>query len=165
MTAARLATLLRPHAVEPAALEARYGAINQLLRRMLGTVPHSGRYMEIWPPAFRTECLIVPNLLDVPFSVFGLAAPMPLVGLAMYSSSKAAQCMYCTAHCCTFALRRGLSPEAIAAGAVAAGHLHHHVGAPVDRPTLLLVHGGTGAVRRRGHGRVCAAGVAEGGLR
>ncbi len=114
MTSARLAPLLRPHAVEPAVLEARYGAINQLLRRMLGTVPHAGRYMEIWPPALRAENLLVPNLLNVPHSVFGFAAPMPLVGLSMYTSSRAAECMYCTAHCCTFAARRGLSPEAIA---------------------------------------------------
>lgn len=114
MPSARLAPLLREHAVDPAVLEERHGAINQLLRRMLGTVPHAGRYMEIWPPAFRTENLLVPNMLNVPHSVFGFAAPTPLVGLAMYSASKAAECMYCTAHCCTFAARRGLSAEALA---------------------------------------------------
>lgn len=114
MTAARLASVLAAHTVDPAVLDARHGAVNQLLRRMLGTVPYAGCYMEIWPTGYRTENVLVPNMLNVPFSVFGLAAPMPLVGLAMYSASKAAECMYCTAHCCTFALRRGLSPEAIA---------------------------------------------------
>lgn len=109
-----VAQLLEPHAVPPAILDRDYGATAELVRRMLGTTPHGNRYMAIYPPAFRAQNLLVPNLLNVPFSLFGFGAPMPLVGLAMYAASKAAQCMYCTAHSCTFALRRGLGPEEVA---------------------------------------------------
>ncbi len=31
----------------------------------------------------------------------------------MYTASRAAECMYCSAHTCSFALRRGTSPEAL----------------------------------------------------
>jgi hypothetical protein len=43
----------------------------------------------------------------------GLGAPKPLVGLAMYSSSRVATCAYCSAHTFAFALRRGARPASL----------------------------------------------------
>jgi alkylhydroperoxidase family enzyme len=58
---------------------------------------------------------MVPNLLNLPFSVFGFgAAPADLMGLGMYVASRTAECPYCSAHTCSFALRRGASPEKVA---------------------------------------------------
>jgi alkylhydroperoxidase family enzyme len=82
-------------------------------------VPNCDRYLEIWPPAFRTYNLLVPNLLNLPVPVLGLGGPPPgVVGLAMYVSSRMAGCPYCSAHSCSFALRRGASPEKVAAALV-----------------------------------------------
>jgi len=56
----------------------------------------------------------VPNLLNLPFLLWGLGGPRELVGLAMYAASRTAGCAYCSAHSCTFALRRGTPLNAIA---------------------------------------------------
>ena len=48
----------------------------------------------------------------------GFGAPRDIVGLAMYAASRAAQCAYCSAHSCSFALRRG-APSASVAGLLA----------------------------------------------
>lgn len=110
-----LAPLLHADMVSWEALQARYGPLLGLVRLMLGVVPNCDRYLEIWPPAFRTYNLIVPNFFNVPFSVFGMSdAPADVVGLSMYVSSRVAECPYCSAHTCTFALRRGASPETVA---------------------------------------------------
>ncbi len=82
---------------------------------LIGVVPNCGTYLEIWPPAFHTYNILVPNFLNLPFSVFGFGgAPKDSVGLGMYVSSRAAECPYCSAHTCSFALRRGASPEKVA---------------------------------------------------
>jgi alkylhydroperoxidase family enzyme len=48
--------------------------------------------------------------------VFGVGGPpAAAVGLAMYVSSRTAACPYCSAHSCSFALRRGATPEKVAA--------------------------------------------------
>ena len=57
---------------------------------------------------------MVPNLLNLPLSVWGFATPPAIVGLGMYVSSRAAECAYCSAHTCSFALRRGASQERLA---------------------------------------------------
>ncbi len=154
-----LVDLLEGHTRDEAHLTAHYGPALELVRRMLGTTPHAARYMAIWPAAFRAENLVVPNILNVPGSLFGFGAPLPLVGLAMYASSKAADCMYCTAHCCTFAMRRGLDdlsvaraigapdPEAMSAGELAALHTGAGMGSvpasllPAD---VTALHGAVG---------------------
>jgi alkylhydroperoxidase family enzyme len=109
-----LVELLRRDAVSMNTLHARYGALLELVGRLLGIVPNCDSYLEIWPPAFRTYNVMVPNLLNLPFMMWGLGAPRATVGLAMYVSSRTAGCAYCSAHACTFALRRGASVDAVA---------------------------------------------------
>ena len=81
---------------------------------LIGVVPNCDPYLEIWPPAFRTYNVLVPNFLNLPLMVWGMGAPKEVLGLAMYASSRAAGCAYCSAHTCSFALRRGAVAEKIA---------------------------------------------------
>jgi len=111
----RLVSLLKQDAVPMATLHKRYGPLLELVRTLIGVVPNCDPYLEIWPPAFRTYNIMVPNFLNLPFSLFGFGgAPKDIVGLGMYVSSRTAECPYCSAHSCSFALRRGASPEKIA---------------------------------------------------
>ena len=109
-----LAPLLKKDAVSFDVLHARYGGLLELVRMLIGVVPNCDPYLEIWPPAFRTYNVMVPNLLNLPPLVWGFGAPRDVVGLAMYASSRTAGCMYCSAHTCSFALRRGALPEKLA---------------------------------------------------
>ena len=109
-----LVELLEQEAVPFETLHTRYGSLLELVRKLLGVVPNCDPYLEIWPPAFRTYNVMVPNLLNLPFLAWGLGAPRSTVGLAMYVSSRAAGCMYCSAHSCTFALRRGATVDEVA---------------------------------------------------
>ena len=90
-----------------------YRPMLSLVRALIGVVPNCDGYLEIWPPAFRAYNLLVPNTLNLPGLLLGMGARKDLIGLAMYASSRAAECMYCSAHCCSFALRRGTSEDAI----------------------------------------------------
>jgi alkylhydroperoxidase family enzyme len=94
-------------------LRERYGPLLELVRTLIGVVPNCDPYLEIWPNAFVTYNVMVPNFLNLPFLLFGRGARRDLVGLALYVSSRAAECAYCSAHCCSFALRRGAAPELI----------------------------------------------------
>ncbi len=80
--------------------------------------PYAGGRRDAWPTRLggpeaaaevqgrsRTYNVMVPNLLS-PFLGWGLGAPRSTVGLAMYVSSLMAGCAYCSAHSCSFALRR-----------------------------------------------------------
>ena len=96
-----LTELLKQDAVPVETLHSRYGALLELVRRLLGIVPNCDSYLEIWPPAFRAHNVMVPNLLNLPFMLWGLGAPRATVGLAMYVSSRTAGCAYCSAHACT----------------------------------------------------------------
>lgn len=118
-----LVDLLEREAVPFGTLHARYGALLELVRRLLGVVPNCDPYLEIWPPAFRSYNVMVPNLLNLPFMVWGMGAPRATIGLAMYVSSRAAGCMYCSAHSCTFALRRGATVDEVAGALDATGVL------------------------------------------
>lgn len=110
-----LASLLKDDAVAMETLHDRYGPLLELVRVLIGVVPNCDRYLEIWPPAFRTYNILVPNFLNLPFAVFGVGnAPREHVGLGMYVSSRAAECPYCSAHTCSYALRRGASAETVA---------------------------------------------------
>lgn len=109
-----LVELLEQDAVPFETLHARYGSLLELVRRLIGVVPNCDRYLEIWPAAFRTYNVMVPNLLNLPFLVWGLGAPRSTVGLAVYVSSRMSGCPYCSAHTCSFALRRGATVEQVA---------------------------------------------------
>src|SRR5215210_6282205 len=109
-----LVELLEREAIPFETLHARYGSLLELVRKLLGVVPNCDPYLEIWPPAFRTYNVMVPNLLNLPFPGWGLGAPRSTVGLAMYVSSRTAGCAYCSAHSCSFALRRGATVEVVA---------------------------------------------------
>ncbi len=109
-----LVALLEKEAVPLAILRARYGALLELVETMLGVVPNCDPYLEIWPTAFRTYNVMVPNLLNLPSLIWGLGARRSTVGLAMYVASRSAGCAYCSAHSCTFALRRGATVDQVA---------------------------------------------------
>lgn len=108
-----LAAWMEPQAVNFDVLHERYASLLGLVKSLLGVVPNCDRYLEIWPVAFRTYNIMVPNFINLPQMFFGLGAPKDLVGLALYASSRASECPYCTAHCCSFAQRRGAAPEAM----------------------------------------------------
>ena len=116
---ASLTPLLQEARVGWDVLNDRYGALLRLVDTVLGVVPNCDRYLEIWPPAFRTYNIMVPNLLNLPVPVLGLGGPPAgVVGLAMYVASRVAGCPYCSAHSCSFAMRRGASPGKVAAALV-----------------------------------------------
>ncbi len=113
MTSRTLAQGIESASIDLADLDKEYRPLLLLAEQIIGVVPNCDRYLEIWPPGFRTYNLLVPNLLNLPNSLYGRGAAKDLVGLAMYVSSRAAECMYCSAHTCSFALRRGTAPEAL----------------------------------------------------
>lgn len=113
MAATTLAQEIQDSAVDFGSLEADYRPMLKLVEQLIGVVPNCDPYLEIWPVGFRSYNLLVPNLLNLPGALVGAGAPKDLVGLAMYASSRAAECMYCSAHTCSFALRRGASPDAL----------------------------------------------------
>jgi hypothetical protein len=108
-----LAEILKPASVDWNTLHNNYNPQLHLVRELIGVIPNCDPTLEIWPPGFRTYNLLVPNMFNLPTTVFGGKAFKASMGLAMYASSKAA-CAYCTAHACSFALRRGARREAIA---------------------------------------------------
>jgi hypothetical protein len=109
-----LVRLLRSGAVPFETLHARYGGLLELVRTLIGVVPNCDPYLEMWPPAFRTYNVMVPNFLNLPLLIWGLGAPKDVVGLALYTSSRTAGCAYCSAHTCSFAMRRGATAEKVA---------------------------------------------------
>ena len=113
MAVATLAQELESSKVDFDQLHRDYKPMLRLVRELIGVVPNCDPYLEIWPIGFRTYNLLVPNLLNLPASLVNQGAPKDLVGLGMYISSRAAECMYCSAHTCSFALRRGASPETV----------------------------------------------------
>jgi hypothetical protein len=118
---ASLSELLRPASIDLATLRDRYGMLLELVRRLIGVIPHCDGYLEIWPPALRSYNVMVPNFLNLPFFLWGVGAPKTPVALAMYAASRSAGCMYCSAHTCAFALRRGAEEPKIA---TAPGEVH-----------------------------------------
>jgi alkylhydroperoxidase family enzyme len=107
-----LAQGLKPVSVDFETLHARYNPLLVLVREMIGIVPNCDPFLEIWPPGFKAYNLLVPNMFNLPNTLFSKHSFKVSVGLAMYASSKAASA-YCTAHTCSFALRRGARTEAI----------------------------------------------------
>lgn len=109
-----LARTLRPAAVDFSRLSREHGPLLQIVRLLIGVVPNCDPILAIWPTGFRTYNLLVPNLLNLPFSVWGFGPPAVTLGLALRSASWAARCAYCTAHTCSFTLRRGSPREKLA---------------------------------------------------
>ena len=116
-----LAEVLAEDRIEFSELKEEYSPVLNLVNVLIGVIPNCDPYLEIWPPGFRTYNLIVPNFLNLPQSLLGRGAPKDIVGLAIYASSRAADCMYCSAHTCSFALRRGSSAEAVTGESRTAG--------------------------------------------
>ncbi len=130
-----LVNLLEHDAVPLQTLHGRYGSLLELVRKLLGVVPNCDPYLEIWPPAFRTYNVMVPNLLNLPLLGWGLGAPRSTVGLAMYVSSRAAGCAYCSAHSCSFALRRGATADQVTASLEA-----EHTLTAAERSVVRVAH-------------------------
>src|SRR6188768_1585921 len=108
-----LAESLKYASVDWKKLHYNYNPLLNLVRELIGIIPNCDPILEIWQPGFRTYNLLVPNMFNLPNTLFGNKSLKASMGLAMYASSKAA-CAYCTAHACSFALRRGARTEAIA---------------------------------------------------
>ncbi|MEL6984135.1 MAG: hypothetical protein AAFO29_17045, partial [Actinomycetota bacterium] len=108
-----LAESIADHRVSFDELHRRYHPVLQMVETLIGVVPNCDPYLEIWEPGFRTYNLVVPNFLNLPAALAGAGVPKDLVGLGMYASSRAAGCAYCSAHTCSFALRRGSSEAAV----------------------------------------------------
>jgi len=113
MKTTTIAQQLQPSKINFEELHEKYRPMLKLVRELIGVIPNCDQFLEIWPVGFRSYNLVVPNLINLPFSLFGFGAPKALVGLAMYISSREADCAYCTAHCCSFAIRRGSSTESL----------------------------------------------------
>lgn len=105
---------LQSSSIDLSRLRGEYGPLLELVRLVIGVVPNCDSLLAIWPLGFRSYNLLVPNLLNLPFSVWGWGPPVVPLGLALYTASWTARCSYCTAHTCSFALRRGAPPEALA---------------------------------------------------
>lgn len=108
-----LAQQLQPSAIAFDILHKNYRPMLGLVRELIGVVPNCDPLLEIWPIGFRTYNLLVPNCLNLPFSMFGFGLDKAILGLAMYTASRAAACAYCSAHTCSFALRRGASTASL----------------------------------------------------
>lgn len=111
--ATTLAEGLKSASIDWKTLHKNYNPLLGLVKELLGIIPNCDPTLEIWQPGFRTYNLLVPNMFNLPATLFGSKSFKASMGLAMYASSKAA-CAYCTAHACSFALRRGASADAIA---------------------------------------------------
>ena len=108
-----IAQLLKSSEIDFDTLHKSYDPLLKLVEELIGVIPNCDKLLEIWSPGFRTYNLIVPNFLNLPFSLFGFRPPKKLLGLAMYASSRAAECYYCSVHTCAFALRRGVLPSSL----------------------------------------------------
>jgi hypothetical protein len=115
-TPATVYSLLYEHRVGFDAIKRMDGRLYHVLRiikRLISVASNAGPIMEMWPPAFRTYNCLVPNFLNLPFLLWGVAAPRSMVSLALYYASRGADCSYCTLHTCIFALRRGAPAESV----------------------------------------------------
>jgi len=80
---------------------------------MIGIQPICDSVMTLWPPSFDCYNILLPNSLNIPEVILGVpgSVDIKLISLAMYASSRANECAYCTSHCCSFAVRRGVDPS------------------------------------------------------
>eukprot|EP00039_Didymoeca_costata_P010693 m.144648 g.144648 ORF g.144648 m.144648 type:complete len:469 (+) comp14928_c0_seq7:165-1571(+) len=103
-----LASLLQKERVslKEMAMERGYGPVLKIVKVLIGVIPSCDEYLEIWPAGFRTYNLMVPNLFNIPIFTLGLGVRQE-ASLAMYVASRVAKCGYCSAHTCSYAVRRG----------------------------------------------------------
>ncbi|KAJ2891655.1 hypothetical protein MKZ38_000108 [Zalerion maritima] len=94
-------------------LKKEYGSVIGLVEELIGVVPNAHPYMAIWETGYRNYNLLVPALFNLPGVLFSWGRLKSLVGLSAYAASRASQCMYCSAHTCTFALKRGAKADVI----------------------------------------------------
>lgn len=108
-----LARVLAPHAVPSEQLPPEHRPVLGVLDELIGVTPNCYPVLALWPPGLRTFNVLVPNMLNLPLGLVGQGATKDLIGLALYASSQAAGCSYCTAHHCAYALRRGVDRETV----------------------------------------------------
>jgi hypothetical protein len=111
--------LLQPHliAVEEIA-KLGYSSTLSLVQILIGVIPTCDMALQIWPPAFESYNIIVPNFLNLPEIILGVKGSLSakLCSIAMYESSCGNECAYCTSHCCSFGIRRGLDRKVFGDG-------------------------------------------------
>lgn len=105
--------VLSSKAVSFQELEKNYKPLLMMVRSLIGVVPNCDKTLEIFPPAFITYNLIVPNCLNIPHLLLGWSAPSDLIGLSLYYASKSYNCSYCMMHTCNFAMRRGVQTDVL----------------------------------------------------
>lgn len=104
---------LLPSGVSYETLHKDYHGLLGLVKEMIGVIPDCDPLLEIWPISFRTYNLLIPNFLNLPQSLITNRSLNQIKGLAMFESSKGAECSYCMAHTCSFSLRRGIDKKSI----------------------------------------------------
>ena len=85
---ATLAEGLQSASVDWGTLHRKYSPQLNLVRELIGIVPNCDPLLEIWPPGFRTYNLLVPNMFNLPNTLFGSKSFKASMGLAMYASNK-----------------------------------------------------------------------------
>ncbi|MEO1005243.1 MAG: hypothetical protein AAFW67_05190, partial [Cyanobacteria bacterium J06638_38] len=68
-----IAQQLKSSEIDFETLHKNYHPMLGLVRELIGVVPNCDKLLEIWSPGFRTYNLIVPNFLNLPFSLFGFS--------------------------------------------------------------------------------------------
>ncbi|CAB9505686.1 carboxymuconolactone decarboxylase [Seminavis robusta] len=106
--------IFQPHLVPMDEISARgYSSVLAIVQECIGVQPTCDTVLEIWKPAFQCYNLIVPHFLNLPELLLPGYDLVDLVPLSMYVSSRANECTYCTSHCCSFAMRRGVDPATL----------------------------------------------------
>ncbi len=113
-------------------LEDEFGPALKMVQQLIGVQPSCDPALAIWRPAFHGYNVTVPGCLNLPAMLFGMGTDRTLVCLAMYASSRAASCRYCTLHTCSFGLRRGATAEVLQAVAGDRGVLSEQQQAVAD---------------------------------
>jgi hypothetical protein len=111
--------LLQPHLIPVEEIaKLGYSSTLSLVQILIGVIPTSDMALQIWPPAFESYNIIVPNFLNLPEIILGVKGSLSakLCSIAMYESSRGNECAYCTSHCCSFGIRRGLDRKVFGDG-------------------------------------------------
>ena len=104
---------LKQYARDFSSLHQKYHCLLELVKILIGNIPNCDQILEIWPTAFRTYNLFVPNFLQLPHSLFWSKSAKTALAISVYHASRAAGCSYCSAHTCAYALRRGVKEKTI----------------------------------------------------
>lgn len=108
-----LFSFFQPHLISMDEVASRgYSSLLLLTQQMIGIQPICDSVLTLWPPSFDCYNILIPNSLNIPEVFLGVpgSVDIKLISLAMYASSRASECAYCTSHCCSFAVRRGVDP-------------------------------------------------------